>query len=221
MRFLALYYCADLTRAAVDLNFMDYSLLIGVKRERFTVVDSQKPPANDAEDSSAAGSHKPWSIFGHGHGDEDMFKRDCDGGMRARIVEGPGTYYIGIIDILQEWNFSKRLERFFKMYCKLLDGDGLSAMSPTFYADRFWKRCVVDTFEGIEFDDNYINVRSRAPDEAGVVHGGAGSLFGTETSTVTASTSHSIRSSTHSAGGAIYSHSEVEQFVRPLSADEV
>jgi hypothetical protein len=121
--------------------------------------------------------------------------------MRARIVEGPGTYYVGIIDILQEWNYTKvwllvckeivwmdelwwiwgfrscnlfdcislnwlrhwklvmfnnffnfislqRMERFLKTYIKLLDGDGLSAIQPTFYADRFWKRCVVDTFEG-------------------------------------------------------------------------
>ncbi len=42
-----------------------------------------------------------------GDGTEDAFQRDGDGGMRARIVEGPGTYYVGIIDILQEWNYTK------------------------------------------------------------------------------------------------------------------
>lgn len=36
-------------------------------------------------------------------------------GIRAAIVEGPGMFYFGIIDVLQEWNWSKKLERFFKV----------------------------------------------------------------------------------------------------------
>ena len=62
----------------------------------------------------------------------------------------PGTYYIGIIDVLQEWNLAKRLERFFKIYFKFVDPKGISAVPPTFYAQRFWKRCILDVFEGVE-----------------------------------------------------------------------
>lgn len=57
---------------------------------------------------------------------------------------------MGIIDILQEWNFHKRLERFFKVYFRFQDKNGLSAVAPDFYAQRFWKRCVMDVFEGLE-----------------------------------------------------------------------
>lgn len=35
------------------------------------------------------------------------------------------------------------------MHFKFLDGDGLSATSPEPYARRFWKRVVLDTFEGL------------------------------------------------------------------------
>lgn len=47
-----------------------------------------------------------------------MFLRDEDGGMHATVVEGPGTYYMGIIDILQYWNFEKKVERFLKIFFK-------------------------------------------------------------------------------------------------------
>jgi hypothetical protein len=31
--------------------------------------------------------------------------------MNVEVVEAPGTYYIGLIDMLQEWNFNKKIER--------------------------------------------------------------------------------------------------------------
>jgi hypothetical protein len=79
----------------------------------------------------------------------DSVKRDLHGGIRADVVEGPGSYYIGIIDVLQRWNWKKRLERWFKVYFKLLDREGISAVSPSYYANRFWRRVVLDTFEGL------------------------------------------------------------------------
>ena len=39
-------------------------------------------------------------------------------------------YYIGIIDILQEWTIAKRLERAFKRFCLFKSGEGLSAIEP-------------------------------------------------------------------------------------------
>jgi len=35
-------------------------------------------------------------------------------GLRAAVVEGPGVYYLGIVDILTEWDFHRRLQNFTK-----------------------------------------------------------------------------------------------------------
>lgn len=44
---------------------------------------------------------------------------------------------IGIIDILQAWDFSKKLERFFKVYIRRKDREGISCVEPFKYASRF------------------------------------------------------------------------------------
>jgi hypothetical protein len=54
----------------------------------------------------------------------------------AAAYDGPRRYYVGIIDILQEWTWQKRLER----YAKALLGkdiSGISAMEPLSYRRRF------------------------------------------------------------------------------------
>uniref|UniRef100_K3X7U0 PIPK domain-containing protein n=1 Tax=Globisporangium ultimum (strain ATCC 200006 / CBS 805.95 / DAOM BR144) TaxID=431595 RepID=K3X7U0_GLOUD len=59
-------------------------------------------------------------------------------GMRmANTVVGPAYYHLGVIDILQTWTFKKRMERFFKIVFKGVDGDGLSAIQPKLYKVRF------------------------------------------------------------------------------------
>lgn len=59
-------------------------------------------------------------------------------GMRlANTVVGPAFYHLGIIDILQTWTLKKRTERFLKIAFKGVDGDGLSAIPPRLYKDRF------------------------------------------------------------------------------------
>eukprot|EP01126_Amoeba_proteus_P003930 TRINITY_DN11324_c0_g1_i1.p2 TRINITY_DN11324_c0_g1~~TRINITY_DN11324_c0_g1_i1.p2 ORF type:complete len:165 (-),score=35.79 TRINITY_DN11324_c0_g1_i1:20-514(-) len=59
---------------------------------------------------------------------------------RLRSEDGTKTYFIGVIDILQEWNFSKRFERWVKVFFKFEDGDGISAVNPERYSDRFLTR---------------------------------------------------------------------------------
>lgn len=233
---------------------MDYSLLIGVKKERFTVLDSKTRPSlagaalqtkakgqqqeqtersSEAEANRIAAvaaaamsprasdprdpfeSHASWRIFG-GDAVHDQFQRDADGGMRARIVEGPGTYYIGIIDILQEWNYAKRLERFFKVYCKFLDADGLSAISPGPYAERFWRRCVVDTFEGIQFDDSYLEADGQQmsltePSSSSSGGGGSSSLCAAE---------RGLQGSSMSQLSDVASYGESGQFVVSTERDD-
>jgi hypothetical protein len=64
---------------------------------------------------------------------------DSDNGTRM---------YIGIIDILQEFNFSKRLERFSKTWFFFNDPEGISAMEPVAYAERFLSRAMLEKFQG-------------------------------------------------------------------------
>lgn len=68
----------------------------------------------------------------------------------AAGVEGPGEFYIGLIDLLQEWNWSKWIERMFKIYVLGKDKYGLSATEPQMYQIRFMQRAVIDNFAGLE-----------------------------------------------------------------------
>lgn len=54
-----------------------------------------------------------------------------------QIIEGPGVYFFGIIDILQQWNTQKKIERFLKTVFKCQDKYGISAIPPDLYAKRF------------------------------------------------------------------------------------
>jgi len=62
---------------------------------------------------------------------------DFPSAYQSRMIEGPGFYAMGIIDILQEYNFEKKIERFFKVYIKCVDQFGISCISPTMYRKRF------------------------------------------------------------------------------------
>ena len=46
-------------------------------------------------------------------------------------------YYIGIIDILQRYDFSKKMEHFFKANMRCMDAHGISAVNVQDYASRF------------------------------------------------------------------------------------
>lgn len=65
---------------------------------------------------------------------------DYSGGVQARVTEGPGIYYLGLIDMLQEWDFWKRGERLLKTFFLRKDPDGLSAIDPYRYQKRFMDR---------------------------------------------------------------------------------
>ena len=62
---------------------------------------------------------------------------DTKNTFKARTIEGPGFYCLGIIDILQEWNWNKKLERFFKIYFRCQDSYGISCIEPSLYRKRF------------------------------------------------------------------------------------
>ena len=56
---------------------------------------------------------------------------------QSRLIEGPGFYMMGIIDILQDYNWEKKLENFFKVYVSCIDAYGISCIDPTMYRKRF------------------------------------------------------------------------------------
>ncbi|KAG7387929.1 phosphatidylinositol-4-phosphate 5-kinase-like protein 1 [Phytophthora pseudosyringae] len=64
------------------------------------------------------------------------------GGMSVDEVHGPGLYYLGLIDMLQQWNFRKRVEHFIRVYLLLQDRHGISVVNPRQYADRFQQRVI-------------------------------------------------------------------------------
>jgi hypothetical protein len=64
------------------------------------------------------------------------------GGMSVDEVHGPGIYFMGLIDILQQWNFRKRLEHFIRVYLLRQDKKGISVVNPKEYAERFQQRVV-------------------------------------------------------------------------------
>lgn len=78
-----------------------------------------------------------------------MFK--YRGGIESAVIEGPGIYYVGIIDILQEWNLSKKVERFFKTYFMNLEAAGISAIEPSNYQTRFMEKMVEITMSDMDF----------------------------------------------------------------------
>jgi 1-phosphatidylinositol-4-phosphate 5-kinase len=118
------------TIPSIGLGLMDYSLLIGVVRRKYGVVDKTTVDAVYA----------------------DSLGQDKQGAFHASTVEGPGSYYMGLIDILQEWNFEKKVERYFKIYFKFAEPEGLSAIDPKTYQSRFMERAVYEVFEGDDFE---------------------------------------------------------------------
>ena len=63
--------------------------------------------------------------------------------MRAACCVGPAHYYMGVIDVLQEWTWAKRAERSVKSAVGVVYGwdvAGISAVPPEQYKGRFQLR---------------------------------------------------------------------------------
>eukprot|EP01084_Bolivina_argentea_P311706 539575_1 len=94
-----------------QINIMDYSLLLGIYHLKMVT--------NNNDD------------------DDDNNINNYAGGIRAQIIEGPGLYFMGIIDTLQVYNFKKKMENFAKTYIKRDDSNGISCVEPIKYQQRF------------------------------------------------------------------------------------
>lgn len=76
------------------------------------------------------------------------FFKQYRGGLRATVIEAPSLYYLGIIDILGRYTWSKWLERQIKIYLLFKSGAGISAMDPENYAQRFRTRVLAQMLDG-------------------------------------------------------------------------
>merc|ERR1711998_157629 len=118
-------------------NIMDYSLLLGVATLPTELRRHAKGGLNEATSAeTAAAAH-------YLHSDRHT-EWQCDyGGLRARDdfeVEQDTIYYLGIVDILQEFNMKKRLEGAYKTRMQVLAGKDptlISAVDSSVYAQRF------------------------------------------------------------------------------------
>jgi len=72
---------------------------------------------------------------------EELSKLVEPGGsvFQARVVIGPGFYFMGVIDTLQTWDFRKKAERALRV-ANLQDPNGISCLSPVPYARRFQQK---------------------------------------------------------------------------------
>ena len=102
-----------------DHQIMDYSLLVGVRNAHYEK-----------------------------GGEFDFSRDDKTGRIKAQYVKGPDEYYFGLIDILQEWNWPKWIERKTKTILLCKDKKGVSAIEPDDYKDRFMARVVYAKIKG-------------------------------------------------------------------------
>ena len=117
-------------------NIMDYSLLLGVSYQQ---IDNKY---------NIRGSSAKKAYFIDENAEQEYSQNDLlfnqelhdNYTVKANIVEGPGVYYIGIIDMLQKWNTEKKLERFLKIYFRCKNHAGISCVEPVFYRKRFLKK---------------------------------------------------------------------------------
>lgn len=130
------------------INCIDYSLLVGIHHRSFNV--SHYSSADSFETPSRAS----WSTFvdtggsQHSGGSAGIdvgnkpFHQAIHGGMSVDEVHGPGVYFMGLIDILQQWNFRKRVEHFVRVYILMQDRHGISVINPKQYTERFQQRVI-------------------------------------------------------------------------------
>ncbi|KAL1526560.1 hypothetical protein AB1Y20_015268 [Prymnesium parvum] len=119
-------------------GLMDYSLLLGIHnvKERRNLRHARgQEPVPLARESCLAGAHIQSAEISASEYHQGPLS------FSPTTLEGPGLYRVGIIDMLQRWNWRKRAERFakimFHLHWHTRDKAGLSAIEPRRYAHRF------------------------------------------------------------------------------------
>jgi len=146
---------------------MDYSMLVGIHNvtEQRALRDPNSLTPSIARRPSLTASPSGSLLPAHSSGDAVVSTlHEGPHSYSAVVLEGPGLYRLGIIDLLQEWNWKKRAERFakiiFKLRCKARTRDGMSAVPPKPYAWRFVEHVGVKLLgmKGHEVEDVWAQV---------------------------------------------------------------
>ncbi|EPR79954.1 Phosphatidylinositol-4-phosphate 5-kinase [Spraguea lophii 42_110] len=111
-------------------NLMDYSIVIGIS----SCNSKNKNKLYFDEYKDGIWNEKKNKFYGK-RSTHNIFNRDF-GGYSSEIVENEEIYYIGIIDILTQWNWRKRIEYFISNLCCVKNGSCTNSNS---YAIRFVK----------------------------------------------------------------------------------
>jgi len=147
-----------------DLNIMDYSLLVGIHNisketsipledeSEVVIQDSNQVMEDIAADGDSGGQPDSLEFIPFGDDKEIAQRKASRRPSMGLAKQGQSNhrdlsyiqssdkeclYFLGVIDILQEWNLNKKSERYLKIIGKCKDGDGLSAIEPDLYAERF------------------------------------------------------------------------------------
>ena len=126
---------------------MDYSLLVGIETLDEQSLTSRLLHSKEVEAAFTATSFRPTMEINTdidanqlaASKREDKQNKDI-GRLMSRthcFVNGKRVYHFAVIDYLQEWNLSKKAERFTKTVLLGKDGATLSAIEPNQYAQRF------------------------------------------------------------------------------------
>ncbi|XP_023657137.1 phosphatidylinositol 4-phosphate 5-kinase type-1 alpha-like isoform X2 [Paramormyrops kingsleyae] len=159
-----------------SFKIMDYSLLMGIHnvdqayRERAgegagpegaISSDQKRPPGQKSLYCTAMES-----IQGEARGKGAHDSEDQMGGIPVRNGKNERLLlYIGIIDILQSYRFTKKLEHSWKALVH--DGDTVSVHRPSFYADRFQRFMCSSVFKKIPLKTSP-SKKSRCGGQAGL-----------------------------------------------------
>jgi 1-phosphatidylinositol-4-phosphate 5-kinase len=120
-----------------EKGIMDYSLLLGVVEVSYSV-NLSIAKTRDSDGALPCGVNpSPTSSTNER---TSTLKQAVTGLFQTEVVVGPGFYYIGIIDVLQTWTLKKRLERFCKTWLFRKDSEGISAIRPDEYRNRFQRK---------------------------------------------------------------------------------
>ncbi|TYZ65088.1 hypothetical protein PybrP1_006005 [[Pythium] brassicae (nom. inval.)] len=116
-------------------------------------------PVGGSADNAAAAGPQALARDARGRSDPTAAPRAHKTLRRSKRIFGPGYYYVGVIDILQTWTLQKRLERFWKVHVQRRDPDGLSAIEPERYQQRFEAKLR----EVIALPKDYVAALARRP----------------------------------------------------------
>jgi len=120
-----------------SLKIMDYSLLIGfhfVNHSQVDIRGSKKMKRVswvDTRESESKQVEEPRK--------EEQVPEKKSAFQKEGItsVDGKEIYFVGVIDILQKYDLTKKAERCFKIHCLHYDQEGLSVQPDDIYCERF------------------------------------------------------------------------------------